>query len=221
MDLSTTPVPPPCRAVALLIDGENIPAALAPAALTAARRLGPVATARVYGDARLLAGWHEVPGVRIVHAHSGKNVTDMLLTVEAMDLSHSGVIDGFALATQDRDFAPLAQSLRSRGIPVLALTGAQTPRTFTESCTASQSLLPSKPAPKPAPIPAPDPLEHAALALLRGGALHPKDFAQALKDKGHSIPAPFAKWRSWAKSTFPALKITGEGTDCRMSLPRP
>ena len=40
MDLSAKPLLPHCRAVALLIDGENIPACLAPAALTAARRLG-------------------------------------------------------------------------------------------------------------------------------------------------------------------------------------
>lgn len=219
MDLSTTPVPPPCRAVALLIDGENIPAALAPAALTAARRLGPVATARVYGDARLLAGWHEVPGVRIVHAHSGKNVTDMLLTVEAMDLSHSGVIDGFALATQDRDFAPLAQSLRSRGIPVLALTGVQGPLAFTESCTASVRLIPA--AARASPPSLPETLESCARALLHKAPLHPKDFAQGLKDKGFARPAHATTWTKWARATFPALVVTGEGEDKRLTLPRP
>ena len=217
MDLSTPPLLRACRAVALLIDGQNLPATLAPSALTAARSLGPLAVRRVYGDARSLGAWHDVPGLRVQHAHAGKNVTDMLMTIEAMELAFDGQVDGFALASADRDFAPLAQALRARGFPVLALVGGQAPAEFVESCTAMVRLT----APRTPPAPVPETLESCARTLLGKAPLHPKDFAQALKGKGFAKPADSASWSAWAKATFPGLTVTGQGDDKRLSLPRP
>lgn len=111
-----------CRAVALLVDGENLSHEYAGRMITATlRHLGQIAVQRVYGDTSRLNGWQSAPGFRAIHAYAGKNVTDMMLTVEAMELSFGGHVDGFALATRDRDFAPLAWSLRARGFPVLGL----------------------------------------------------------------------------------------------------
>ncbi len=223
MDLSSTPSTQLCRAMALLIDGENIAAGSAAAALSATRRLGPISTARVYGDARTLGQWHEVPGLRIQHAYAGKNVTDMLLTVEAMELSHSGQIDGFALATNDRDFTPLAQSLRSRGFVVLALVGPTAPSMFRDSCSAVVNLVPEgavKAHPTPAPQPSIDPIKACARVLLGNRPYRPHDFGVAMKAAGHTIPKGHASWRAWLKTSFPSLSITGTGQDALFTLPR-
>lgn len=223
MDLTPLPLTNLCRSVALLIDGDNLPSAVAASAFAAARRLGALSAQRVYGDARRLGGWHEVPGLRVLHAHSGKNVTDMLLTIDALDLSYSGRIDGFALATSDRDFAPLAQALRSRGFPVLGLLGEQAPAMFAQSCSATITLaLPPAPAMPAAPKPAakpPDPREACARALLSRAPCHPQTFATAMKSAGYALPAASADWRSWAKSVFPGLVVTGSGENRRMVLP--
>lgn len=224
MDLS--PLPPRCRAVALLIDGQNTPPTLALEALIAARGLGPVSVQRVYGDARTLGGWHEAPGFRLIHAHAGKNVTDMMLCVEAMELALTGAVDGVALVSSDRDFAPLAQALRARGLPVLGLVGPAAPPAFRLACSRSVTLTPSQvtapvpPPPKAKPAPSPEPAIMATARKLLATGPRPNDFGQAMKNAGHTIPEGSARWRDWLTSTFPTLTITGDGQEARFSLSR-
>lgn len=228
MDQSASPVPPPapsfgqtrCKAVALLVDGENIAPTLAGRAIMAARRLGPVSILRVYGNAATLGDWLAAPGFRAIHAHAGKNVTDMLLTVEAMELSYAGLVDGFALASSDRDFAPLAQSLKARGFPVLGLTGPASPAMFSNSCTETACLVaPPHPA-TPPPAATGDP-RAAARALLQAGPRSPQDFARAMSLAGHRIPAGSRTWRAYLTKTFATLTIHGQGQDARLSLAEP
>lgn len=204
MDLS--PALPRCRAVALLIDGENTPATLAEPALAQARALGPVSVQCVYGDARGLGAWHEAPGFRVVHAHAGKNVTDMLLCVEAMELALTGAVDGLALATSDRDFAPLAQALRARGLPVWGLVGPKAPAAFRLACGRCLPLEP----------PPPEIVATARRLLAR--APRPSDFAQAMQDAGFRIPEGSASWRAWLTRSFPDFTVTGTGQEARLSL---
>lgn len=204
MDLS--PHTPRCRAVALLIDGENTPPSLADRALAAAGGLGPVSVLRVYGDARHLGLWHEAPGFRLVHAHAGKNVTDMLLCVEAMELALTGAVDGVALASSDRDFAPLAQAIRSRGLPVLGLVGPKAPPAFRLAC--SRSLLLAEPPPG---------IEATARELLKKSP-RPQDFAKAMNAAGFTIPEGSANWRAWLKRTFEGFTATGAGQEARLTL---
>ena len=203
-----------CRALALLIDGENLPAHLAPRALTAARQMGPVSVFRVYGDARKLGDWHDVPGARLVHAHAGKNVTDMLMTVEAMEISQAGVIDGFALATSDRDFTPLVQSLRARGFPVLGLLGAQAPAALTDNVSFAYRLT-------PAATPAQPTLERLAASLLADGSLRAQEFSKAMIAAGHRIPDGSSSWKIWLAKTFVNFATEGSGQETRYGLRKP
>lgn len=116
---------------ALLIDGENISASLFDRIWKAARkRADDLAVRRVYGDATRLNGWASVPGLRVVHAGQGKNATDMLLCIEALDLVHRGVVEGVILATSDRDFSHLALHLRERGVPAHGIVEEKAPETF-------------------------------------------------------------------------------------------
>ena len=75
----------PLRArVAIFVDGENIPAAMAGQILSKAAGYGDLITKRVCGNAQKTFGWDMAPGFRMVHPGVGKNATDLLQTVEAI-----------------------------------------------------------------------------------------------------------------------------------------
>lgn len=209
-----------CRAVALLVDGENVSPSQARPCLEIAGALGPVPVARVYGDARNIGKWLEQPGFRAVHAGTGRNLTDMLLTVEAMELAFSGNIDGFVLASNDGDFTPLVQALTARGFPVLGLVGPAASGLLRAAFTKVHVLPSPKTAPKPAsakipPKPAP---ETAARAALAEGPLTPQQFAQAMQAAGQTIPKGSSGWRAWLKKSFPGFAIEGAGQAARYRL---
>ncbi len=227
MDLSPAPAlhtQVRCRSVALLIDGDNMSPALAGKAVMSAGRLGPVVVLRVYGDARKLGAWHDAPGFRVVHAHAGKNITDMLLTVEALELSFAGTIDGFALATSDRDFTPLAQSLRARGFAVLGLVGSTATTTFRQSCTDVLTLTPdANPATTTNRIAAPvasalSPLDKALLDTLAKGPKTPAVLSRAMADAGFKIPEGYARWRSYISQQVPNIALKGSGQNASYCL---
>lgn len=138
--------------VALLIDGENISADLAVHLLAAAGNIGGVTIRRVYGNWRhpALASWQVMAshyGFETIHsAHpvSGKNATDIALTVDAMDLLHQGM-HHFCLASSDTDYIPLIRRLRSSGCLVLGIGKPETSEALKTAYTvflATDHLLP-------------------------------------------------------------------------------
>jgi len=70
-----------------------------------------------------------------VHAGCGKNATDVLLAIEAVALSHSGMAEVFAIATSDHDFSHLALHLRERGFDVIGIGEEKAPETWRRACT--------------------------------------------------------------------------------------
>lgn len=104
---------------ALLIDGENLSSAHAPAILAAL----PADTGirRVYGDLARLNGWLSVPGLRAIHAAPGRNAADILLAIEAVHLACTGTAHNFAIATSDGGLVHLVQHLREAGKSVTVL----------------------------------------------------------------------------------------------------
>jgi uncharacterized protein (TIGR00288 family) len=180
-----------CRAVALLVDGENLsPDHAGQMITTTGREIGRIAVQRVYGDVTRLNGWLSAPGFRAMHAHAGKNVTDMLMTVEAMELSFGGQIDGFAIATRDRDFAPLAWSLRARGFPVLGLlpadaSSAHLSRAFCQSVVLARN--PPRAAAPGVPQAPPDGLRETGLPDRVAAA---KPVPATLPDLGEATVSP-------------------------------
>ncbi len=70
-----------------------------------------------------------------MHAGVGKNSSDVLLCIDAMELALSGGIQAFAIATSDGDFTHLAQRLRERGLHVLGLGEAKAPNCFRMACS--------------------------------------------------------------------------------------
>ncbi|MFC3208384.1 NYN domain-containing protein [Aquamicrobium soli] len=109
--------------LALLIDGENVPAQLLPELNRHVASLGDPIVRCVFGDfsENRLPGWikaardHCLELVFQLSEGKHKNSADIALTIRAMDLLYSERIDGFCLVSSDRDFAPLTARLRQHG----------------------------------------------------------------------------------------------------------
>jgi len=67
------------------------------------------------------------------------------LVIDAMDLLHSGRLDGFCLVSSDSDFTRLASRLREQGADVYGFGEQKTPESFRQACRKfiyTENLLP-------------------------------------------------------------------------------
>lgn len=119
--------------VALLVDGDNVSAGHAGQLLLEAGRLGAVTTRRVYG---INHGKEWVAaGFSPVAVSPGKNATDMVLAIDAVDLKHRVGFETMVIASSDQDFAPLAHFLREAGVQVIGMGGEHAPSSFRLACS--------------------------------------------------------------------------------------
>lgn len=223
MDLSPAPRPP----VALLIDGENLGPTLAPAALAAARRCGDLRIRRVYGALAAIAGWGDL-GFRLCPTRPGKNSADMLLCVEAMRLAHKDGLGTVLIASSDRDFSYLAESLREDGIRVIGLGTEKAPEGFRSACSeftvlAPIGTAPAPAAPKPAPPAAPAKgMVEAVRATIKGAGATGYPVASlgpALGRAGHKVSdTPEKTWRKWLMARGNLFEIDPKGPNARVRL---
>jgi hypothetical protein len=120
--------------IAVLIDGENLPASHVAAIMQKARELGDPIARCVVGDftGDRLKAWVSLAqehALELVFQQSGgkhKNSSDIALTIRAMDLLAEKHFERFLIVSSDCDFAPLALRLRRSGVPVYGM-GASTP----------------------------------------------------------------------------------------------
>ena len=126
--------------VALFVDGDNLSARHAEALLKRAKKLGNCTTARVYLDAAHGNGWLTALGFRAVHSGTGKNASDLLLAIEAMEAVFLRAADRFIIASSDGDFTHLVQRLRERGHYVLGMGEAKAPQALRRVCDAFEVL---------------------------------------------------------------------------------
>ena len=87
-----------------------------------------------------LKGWKEVLHKMAIQPMqqfsyiTGKNATDSSLIIDAMDLLHSGSLDGFCLISSDSDFTRLATRMRVAGLVVYGFGERKTPQPFVAAC---------------------------------------------------------------------------------------
>lgn len=120
-----------------------------------------MAVIRLFGDfsGGRLSDWAEfarAQGVEIVsqpNGGAGKNSADIALTIGAMDLLHEGVAGTFVLASNDRDFVPLALRLRRSGRRVLLATEKVDSRVEAVCHEVLELRREAAPAPKPPVVP--------------------------------------------------------------------
>lgn len=128
--------------VAVFVDGENVRADYAEAIGRIAAALGVVDVQRVYGNAATQPKWDGMPGFRFVHSGTGKNATDILLTVEAMEAALIGDFDALVIASSDRDFTHLVTRIRELGTTVVGVGETKATTPFKAACSRFEMLTP-------------------------------------------------------------------------------
>lgn len=136
--------------VAVFVDGENISAEHAAAILGIASGHGVSDIVRVYGNAAAQPKWDGMPGFRFIHSGTGKNATDILLTVQAMEAALRGSFAALIVASSDRDFTHLVTRVRELGIAVIGVGEAKAAPQFRAACTSFELLKPIAIAVRPA-----------------------------------------------------------------------
>jgi hypothetical protein len=128
--------------IAILIDGDNAQSVLLPQTLVEAGKYGLVTVRRIYGDwtTSSMNSWkdvlnfHAVQPVQQFRYTVGKNATDSAMIIDAMDLLHSGVVDGFCLVSSDSDYTRLSTRIRESGVFVMGIGAKKTPKPFVNAC---------------------------------------------------------------------------------------
>lgn len=128
--------------LAVLIDADNAQASIINELLAEVSRYGTANVKRAYGDWSTphLKKWKEelhklaIQPVQQFSYTTGKNATDSALIIDAMDLLHSGNLNGFCLVSSDSDFTPLATRIREAGLVVYGFGERKTPQPFVAAC---------------------------------------------------------------------------------------
>ena len=128
--------------IAVLIDGDNAQSSILPQMLVEAGRHGQVTVRRIYGDwtTSNMNSWketlnfHAFQPIQQFRYTVGKNATDSAMIIDAMDLLHSGVVDGFCLVSSDSDYTRLATRIREAGVFVMGIGEKKTPKAFVNAC---------------------------------------------------------------------------------------
>lgn len=128
--------------LAVMIDADNAQASLVQELLAEVSRYGTATIKRAYGDWTTpnLTQWKGVLHANAVQPMqqfrytTGKNATDSALIIDAMDVLHSGHVDGFCLVSSDSDFTRLATRIREAGLAVYGFGERKTPAPFVAAC---------------------------------------------------------------------------------------
>lgn len=130
--------------LALLIDADNAHHKYLGPILTEVAKYGVATIRRAFGDWSQpnLAPWrapmltHSVQPMQQYRYTSGKNATDSALIIDAMDILHSGVVDGVCIVSSDSDFTRLAARFREQGLLAIGIGEAKkTPEPFRAACS--------------------------------------------------------------------------------------
>lgn len=147
--------------IAVLIDGDNAQAKLIKEILEEVSKYGKATIRRIYGDWTTphMNSWkeminlHSFSPIQKFSYTTGKNSTDSSMIIDAMDILHSGSVDGFCIVSSDSDYTGLAKRIREEGMFVMGIGRRITPKAFVQSCeifTYAENLLPAE---KPRPTP--------------------------------------------------------------------
>lgn len=127
---------------AVLIDADNSSIHAISSILEEVAKYGIASVKRVYGDwsSETLKSWrdvllpHAITPVQQFAYTKGKDATDMILIIDAMDLLYAGALDGFCIVSSDSDFTPLASRVRENGLIVYGFGRKTTPEPFKQAC---------------------------------------------------------------------------------------
>jgi len=129
--------------IALFIDCDNISHRAIEGIIDELSKFGVVNIRQAYGnwtkdnlknwEAKLLE--FAIKPIQQFDYSKQKNATDILMTIDAMDLLHTKKIDAFAFATSDSDFTPVVMRVQQEGIKVFGFGEKKTPQAFMVACS--------------------------------------------------------------------------------------
>lgn len=126
---------------AVLVDGDNVSSRVADQLFSEVAKLGQAPIRRVYGDFDGSAkGWKDAVSRHAMVARQqfpnvpNKNASDIALVIDAMDLLHTGRLDGFCLVSSDSDYTGLATRLREQGRKVFGFGTTTAAASFRSAC---------------------------------------------------------------------------------------
>lgn len=139
------------KKLAVLIDADNTSHKTIGLVLQEIAKYGVPIVKRVYGDwsseinengkpTNRLHVWrdvslsHAITPIQQFAYTKGKDATDMMLIINAMDLLYGNQLDGFCIISSDSDFTPLASRIRESGLMVYGFGKIQTPSAFINAC---------------------------------------------------------------------------------------
>jgi uncharacterized LabA/DUF88 family protein len=128
--------------LAVLIDADNDTSKIISELFEEVSRYGTATIKRAYGNwtTPQLGGWKDVLHTQAIQPiqqfsyTTGKNATDSALIIDAMDVLHTGRVDGFCLVSSDSDFTRLATRIREAGLIVYGFGKRTTPAAFQAAC---------------------------------------------------------------------------------------
>lgn len=158
----TTTIESKDNKMAVLIDGDNAQASLLNKMLAEIAKHGSVTIRRIYGDwtTQNMHSWkdalhmHAVQPIQQFRYTVGKNATDSALIIDAMDIMHRKLVEGFCIVSSDSDYTRLATRIREEGFFVMGIGQKKTPKSFVNACDLfiyTENLAPrreSKPRPE-------------------------------------------------------------------------
>jgi len=148
--------------MAVLIDGDNAQASLLNKMLAEIAKHGSVTIRRIYGDwtTQNMHSWkdalhmHAVQPIQQFRYTVGKNATDSALIIDAMDIMHRRLVEGFCIVSSDSDYTRLATRIREEGFFVMGIGQKKTPKSFVNACDLfiyTENLAPQRRESKPRP----------------------------------------------------------------------
>jgi uncharacterized protein (TIGR00288 family) len=129
--------------IALFIDSDNISHRALEGIINELSKYGVVNIRQAYGNWTKdnLKNWEEkllafaIKPIQQFDYSKNKNATDILMTIDAMDMLHTKQIDAFAFATSDSDFTPVVMRVQQEGIKVYGFGEKKTPKAFMAACS--------------------------------------------------------------------------------------
>ena len=212
------------RRVALLVDGENLSVDAAGFLILTAGKAGVLCVKRVFGAVTRLGGWTAAPGFRVVHVPPKKDVADLALSLDALELALTRQIDEIFIATSDRDMALVALRLAELGMPVTGIGEAKAPAEFRKAC---RKFVPVPVKAEADAVPAPFDQRIQAFLAEEGKATEGWVTFSALgqqRAKAMGISkteagiGKSALWSDWFKKSPQAYEIEALGTQSRVRL---
>jgi len=143
------------KKIAVLIDGDNAEAHLIDQILNEAGKFGKVTIKRIYADftTQQMNAWkdklnaHAIRPIQKFAYTKGKNSTDSALIIDAMDIMHAKLVDGFCIVSSDSDYTGIAHRVREEGLFVMGIGKSHTPEAFVKACenfTYTEILAPKQ-----------------------------------------------------------------------------